>query len=87
MNHHLKVNWLMPPFLRGLTFFVCEHLFLSAEHGFQQRVVSGQHLQRGVKQVPTDVESDILVAQAHGSSVSAGLVLGAGQRKGWGGAV
>lgn len=63
-----------------LTVFISEHFSLSAEHGLQHGVLSGQHLQRGVKQVPADVESDILVAQAHRSSITAGLGLGTGQR-------
>lgn len=71
---------------RWLTVFISEHFSLSAEHGFQHGVLSGQHLQRGVKQVPADVESDILVAQAHRPSITAGLGLGTGQRRGRGGA-
>lgn len=76
---HGKQSW--------LTVFISEHFFLSAEHGFQHGVLSGQHLQCGVKQVPADVESYILVTQAHRSSITAGLGLGTGQRRGWGGAV
>lgn len=64
---------------RKRTLFIGEHLFLSTEHGFQQGVLSGQHLQCGVKQVSTDVESDILVAQAHRSTITANLSLGTGQ--------
>lgn len=64
---------------RKRTLFIGEHLFLSTEHGFQQGVLSGQHLQCGVKQVSTDVESDILVAQAHCSTITANLSLGTGQ--------
>lgn len=62
---------------RKRTLFIGEHLFLSTEHGFQQGVLSGQHLQCGVKQVSTDVESDILVA--HCSTITANLSLGTGQ--------
>lgn len=69
-----------------LTLFVSEHFLLPAEHGFQQRVLPRQHLQRGIKQIPADVESNILVAQAHCSSITAGLGLGTGQRSGWRGA-
>lgn len=36
-------------------------------------------MQRGVKQVSTNVESDILVAQAHRSTITADLSLGTGQ--------
>lgn len=67
---------------RWFTFFISEHFFLSTEHGFQHGVPPGQHLQSGVKQVPPDVEPDILVAQAHCSSITAGLGLGKGQRRG-----
>lgn len=43
-------------------------------------------MQCGVKQVPTDVESDVLVAQAHRSTITANLSLGTGQgRVGTGG--
>lgn len=77
----------MPAVHRLLTFFVREHFFLSAEHGFQHGVLPGQHLQCGVKQVPTDIESDILVAQAHRSLITAGLGLRTGKRRGRGGAV
>ena len=69
------------------TVFIREHFFLPAEHGFQHGVLSGQHLQCGVKQVPANVEPHILVAKAHRSSVTAGLGLGTGQRGGRGGAV
>lgn len=67
---------------RWLTFFISEHFFLSTEHGFQHGVLPGQHLQCGVKQGPPNVEPDILVAQAHCSSITAGLGLGTGQRRG-----
>lgn len=66
------------------TFFICEHLLLSTEHGFQHGVLPGQHLQRGVKQSATNIKPDILVAQAHCSSITAGFGLGTSQRKGWG---
>lgn len=70
-----------------LAFLISEHFCLPAEHSFQHRVLSSQHLQCGVKQVPANVESDILVAQAHRSSITAGLGLGTRQRRGQGRAV
>lgn len=68
---------------RQHTFFIGEDLFLSTEHGFQQGILSGQHLQCGVKQASTDIKSDILVAQAHRSTITANLSLGT--RQGWAG--
>lgn len=67
---------------RWLTFFISKHFLFSTEHSFQHRVLPGQHLQCGVEQGPTDVEPDILVAQAHRFSITAGLGLGTGQRRG-----
>lgn len=72
---------------RWLTFFISEDLLLSTEHGFQHGVLPGQHLQCGVKQGPAHVELDILVTQAHRTSITAGLGLGTGQRRRRGGAV
>lgn len=72
---------------RWLTFFISEHFLLSTEHGFQHGVLLGQISQCGVKQGPANIDPDILVAQAHRSSITAGLGLGTGQRSGWGGGV
>lgn len=66
---------------RKHTLFISEDLFLSTEHGFQQGVLSGQHLQCGVKQVSTNVESNILVAQAQRSTITANLSLGTWQER------
>lgn len=63
------------------TFFISEHFLLSAEHGFQQGVLSGQHLQCAVKQHPANIEANILVGQSHRPPVAAGLGLGTSQRR------
>lgn len=70
---------------RWLTIFISEHFLLSTEHGFQHGVLLGQYLYCSVKQGPTNIKPDILVAQANCSSITAGLGLGTGQRSGWGG--
>ena len=72
---------------RWLTFFISQHFLLSTEHGFQNGVLPGQYLQCGVKQGPTNINAGILVAQADRSLITAGLRLGTGQRRGWGGGV
>jgi len=76
-----QLNWADSSDL--LTFFICEHFFLSTEHGFQHGVFPGQHLQCGVKQHPSNIEPNILVAQTNRSSITAGLGLGTSQRRGW----
>lgn len=64
-----------------LTFLVCEYLHLATEHGLEQRVLSCEHLHGGIEKRAPDVQPDILIADADGPPVTAGLRLRTGDRR------